>query len=726
MRKYFNLSKYLLISFFSMAILTTLVFLSYSFYSYNRIKTDITYSGEESFKRFTSNTNTIFTNFDNTSIQIAMLPSVNELLHQAEPGYLNTFIAVRDNLESFSVPGIYQSIAVYFEASDQVYTTYGGLYPLNEFYDQSFISDYVKDQAQSALLYPPRTTVRYFARPPTREVISFVRQAPLFGTPKGWVIININTESLAEAVISAAPASPMYFGLVQNGQVFYANGPIIKANDPNYIHYQADLHGYGLKTVGALPKSLIKDRFFEEIGIVFMIFLLILIGEFFLSFFFSNLLSAPINLIIAQVQSKNPKQNKPRLQGIEGLNQALENLFVHTDNISAKYQQNIPVLREGILLNMLWDNNLSAIDLDHDDLSQYGIAFPHPYVYTFIAYTEEMDQINTPAIKDQIRLYIKENVSTVFSQVGTVYSVFLGGNKLAFLFNTDLDPYGHMGDHQTISGLFASLHTLMRDELGIHVAFSFGTKEDAYTNLNRSYKAANNNLMFASIFDDEFLVFYEEGYNAPVLNKIPLRHLIDDIADKNYSGVEAYTEMIGQQYFGKDQSFEKGKELLIYLVSSLYIGLWEKGVDVNPKDLTASLSLIHNMTDFNDIQSYLSQTIQNLSCSLGFCQDTVENKNVTGALDFIHQHYQRDISVMEIADHAGLNQVYLNRIFKLSTGKTLSEYLNAYRIEQSKALLDNKDLSITDISSQLGYNDVRSYTRFFKKFVGITPSEYRG
>ncbi len=78
-----------------------------------------------------------------------------------------------------------------------------------------------------------------------------------------------------------------------------------------------------------------------------------------------------------------------------------------------------------------------------------------------------------------------------------------------------------------------------------------------------------------------------------------------------------------------------------------------------------------------------------------------------------------------IASHTGVSAIYLNRIFKLSTGKTLSEYLNDYRISQSLPMLEDTSETISSISQAVGYSDVRSYIRFFKKFYGMTPSEYR-
>lgn len=72
-----------------------------------------------------------------------------------------------------------------------------------------------------------------------------------------------------------------------------------------------------------------------------------------------------------------------------------------------------------------------------------------------------------------------------------------------------------------------------------------------------------------------------------------------------------------------------------------------------------------------------------------------------------------------------LNPVYLSRLFKLDTGKTLSEYLNCYRTECSLALLTDTADTIQSISQKVGYSDVRSYIRFFKKYYDVTPSEYR-
>ncbi|MFS0614453.1 helix-turn-helix domain-containing protein [Lederbergia ruris] len=56
---------------------------------------------------------------------------------------------------------------------------------------------------------------------------------------------------------------------------------------------------------------------------------------------------------------------------------------------------------------------------------------------------------------------------------------------------------------------------------------------------------------------------------------------------------------------------------------------------------------------------------------------------------------------------------------------TIVEYLTRRRLTESKILLTNSNYTIREIAAQIGYNNVNSYIRFFKKYEGITPGEYR-
>ena len=87
------------------------------------------------------------------------------------------------------------------------------------------------------------------------------------------------------------------------------------------------------------------------------------------------------------------------------------------------------------------------------------------------------------------------------------------------------------------------------------------------------------------------------------------------------------------------------------------------------------------------------------------------------AIQYIEQRLLAAHHHPQIAGFVGVSSIYLTKLFKLSTGKTLSEYLNYYRTQKSLDLLMNTEETIGWISEAVGYSDVRSYIRFFKNFT---------
>jgi AraC-type DNA-binding domain-containing proteins len=99
--------------------------------------------------------------------------------------------------------------------------------------------------------------------------------------------------------------------------------------------------------------------------------------------------------------------------------------------------------------------------------------------------------------------------------------------------------------------------------------------------------------------------------------------------------------------------------------------------------------------------------------------------NSESVLDFIRKNYASDIDVTAIADYAGISYSYVRKIVKEKTGKSVVDYVNGLRIEEAKRLLRQTNLNIIEIATNIGYNNDQSFNRFFKKYEGITPGEFR-
>ncbi|MHA6484534.1 helix-turn-helix domain-containing protein [Paenibacillus sp. strain BS8-2] len=94
-------------------------------------------------------------------------------------------------------------------------------------------------------------------------------------------------------------------------------------------------------------------------------------------------------------------------------------------------------------------------------------------------------------------------------------------------------------------------------------------------------------------------------------------------------------------------------------------------------------------------------------------------------IDYVETHYGGDASLEAIADKLGITSPYLSSYFKEKTGTNFSDYIYTVRMNKATEMLLETDLLIQEIASLVGYFSVASFNRVFKRFTGITPSEFR-
>lgn len=93
--------------------------------------------------------------------------------------------------------------------------------------------------------------------------------------------------------------------------------------------------------------------------------------------------------------------------------------------------------------------------------------------------------------------------------------------------------------------------------------------------------------------------------------------------------------------------------------------------------------------------------------------------------DYLERHYGEDITIQELSVHFYITPAYLCRLFKKETSKTINEALREIRIEKAKELLRQGDFRLYDIAPKVGYQDIKYFSRMFKAYTGLSPSEYR-
>lgn len=101
------------------------------------------------------------------------------------------------------------------------------------------------------------------------------------------------------------------------------------------------------------------------------------------------------------------------------------------------------------------------------------------------------------------------------------------------------------------------------------------------------------------------------------------------------------------------------------------------------------------------------------------------NKPVREAQKYINAHYAGAVSLESVSLQVGFNPTYFSQLFKKETGMNFLEYLTDVRIKEAKRLLADASKTIADVAADVGYSDVKHFSRVFHRIAGIQPSQYR-
>ncbi len=103
----------------------------------------------------------------------------------------------------------------------------------------------------------------------------------------------------------------------------------------------------------------------------------------------------------------------------------------------------------------------------------------------------------------------------------------------------------------------------------------------------------------------------------------------------------------------------------------------------------------------------------------------VEDIRILEIKQYIRAHYKESLDLAEVAEKFGYSYHYLSTYFSRYTKEGYSEYVNKVRIEKACELLEFGNLSISEVSTAIGYSDHSYFCRVFKKITGKTPSQYK-
>ena len=179
------------------------------------------------------------------------------------------------------------------------------------------------------------------------------------------------------------------------------------------------------------------------------------------------------------------------------------------------------------------------------------------------------------------------------------------------------------------------------------------------------------------------------------------------------------------------QYFDRNLDTLPNQAKDLYYKLF-RALDDAARQLKFTISeekvnlidALESVFSFSEMHQKLVEKTEQFFLSANSTPE--ENSTIFLIKDYISQKYMNEtLSVKDISNHVFLSASYVCTFFKNETGQTLNQYLTEYRMEKAKQLLVDPRYKISDISARVGYSDGNYFGKSFKKYTGLSPSEYR-
>ncbi len=135
-------------------------------------------------------------------------------------------------------------------------------------------------------------------------------------------------------------------------------------------------------------------------------------------------------------------------------------------------------------------------------------------------------------------------------------------------------------------------------------------------------------------------------------------------------------------------------------------------------------STIASLDTLNDLQTYIHNFYAEIVGAMKPANEESQS-HADRIMNYLREHYCEDVVFEDMAKEIGISYSYMRKIVYEMNGSSLIDSLNKLRIEKAKQLLLENERTITEIAAAVGYENARSFNRFFHKYEGMAPSAYK-
>ncbi|WP_211748108.1 response regulator [Paenibacillus sp. Marseille-Q4541] len=359
--------------------------------------------------------------------------------------------------------------------------------------------------------------------------------------------------------------------------------------------------------------------------------------------------------------------------------------------------------------------------------AELGITWRHPYFMMavvdirYAAYEQIYTYSDLPLIS-----YAIYNIALELTTAYEGITPFVQKNNLVILYNYRLNLANHtyLYFQQYMDELRSRCEHFLRiqlstvtinDRIGLE---SIGICHRQYVKQKSGfYKNKSGNLVISDLSLDAEEVFYpaSQGMFDTWKSELELAILKND--------AEAIHQIVSSmKSIAQDKRIEPRDLVheMTVVLRGVDLMFSRKKQDESMYSYLASAQSCHDVMELS--QTLLLYTMRNRQQSTGL---KTQEPKLQVIQEFIDNHLSENITSIDMARYLYLNSSYFSRYFKRLTGVNFTDYVHEYKMKIAAKMMKTSGQTLESLAIGLGYSDRTYFSKVFKKYVGMTPSEYK-
>lgn len=476
----------------------------------------------------------------------------------------------------------------------------------------------------------------------------------------------------------------------------------------------------GLIYCGLYPESVLNRRTVSSMMMIVVVILLAVAVGGALCFHMSRKSAVPINRILKET-SRILKGKEQAEQAEGGLNGVFQSLLRNSSELGEVLESQKPLVRNAFFGRLIFGDYIAEEEILRT--ARYlGIELEKRkyWIVIFRFGAMEKEQSENNSLQNTCNLALMEILEQQYKEGFHMNS---GEDRTVMMMSgSESENY-----REITQKMVRNIRAGLPENIACHLEICVGTPVETLTELSESYR--NAAFLFQGEQKQEIL-WYQK--NEEIQTAWPATEVFAGFAHYVVSGNtkrlhDALETMVRKYLFQENPSVCQQQMLL----SELQTGFFRivRQMNLQEEDYRKYCRKLEELWGMDLIRQLGG--ILNLYQEL--CQEVCERKEgtdaesiVASAAAYIDANYgDSSLSLTGIADMFTISETYLSNLFRQVLGINFSVYVEKIRMEKAKELLVMTDMTVSDISSCVGYCSSNSFCRAFRRVTGISASQYR-